>query len=47
GANNECVEVRFGAVPGEHIGVRDSKSPEPRLSFSSAAFSAFLLGQRR
>ncbi|ACU34863.1 DUF397 domain-containing protein [Actinosynnema pretiosum subsp. pretiosum] len=47
GANNECVEVRFGAVSGEHIGVRDSKSPESRLSFSSAAFSAFLLGQRR
>jgi hypothetical protein len=41
GANNECVEVRFGAVPAEAVGVRDSKNTGQVLEFGPAAFKAF------
>jgi hypothetical protein len=41
GANNECVEVRFGALRVEPVGVRDSKNESLKLAFSSAAFNAF------
>lgn len=44
GANNECVEVRFGADRADEVGVRDSKNPARALSFPPKAFAAFRRG---
>lgn len=44
GANNECVEVRFGSGRLDAIGVRDSKNPARSLSFPPGAFAAFCRG---
>ncbi|WP_073892116.1 DUF397 domain-containing protein [Saccharothrix sp. CB00851] len=42
GANNECVEVRFGAASGSSVDVRDSKKPDGGvLSFPPGAWVSF------
>lgn len=44
-SNSNCVEV--AGLPGGHIGVRDSKSPEgPVLQFTVEEWSAFTAGVR-
>jgi hypothetical protein len=38
GSNGNCVEVAFAG----QVGVRDSKNPEPVLTFPVGSFRAFL-----
>ena len=44
GADNECVEVRFGFDRFGEVGVRDSKNPARSSSFPPGAFAAFRRG---
>ncbi len=45
-ADGNCVEVA-DALPGAHVGVRDSKDPHgPALVFTTAEWAAFLGGVR-
>lgn len=41
--NSECVEVAFT----EQVSVRDSKNPEPVLTFPADRFRVFLSGIRQ
>ena len=44
-SNGNCVQV--AALPGGHIGVRDSKNPDgPMLRFTADEWSAFVGGVR-
>ena len=45
-ANGNCVEV--AGLPGDSVGIRDSRDPGgPVLSFTRAEWAAFLRGARR